>query len=279
MASNTTITIHINEMSLTHEITPELFGDIQSQDANIREFDFTIPGMEESLADRDARNAQNSAKRKAAIDHRDKLASTGKYSAEDLRKDPHLRVVRRQERDEAYTNACRARSSEPVVLKIVGDVDSSFSEIQNALSTMSRDSRLGNSLRLQAFQVLSGMLKFEGSVKFIKCETICSCCSWVNKETVKTDVGMMNYNCYSYGDYQYHRERARNLMKFVARGIFNCVPELHETGVAHPEDYMTALGLFILNKFNASTFFDMFSSFDLFVTSEVFTQWFTSLFL
>lgn len=267
-------------MSLTHDITPEtLYGDIESQDARIRVYDWTHPNMASNLALRDARNAKKLASRIKAINLKNKLVQTGKYSEEDLRKDPHLRSARRQIRDDNYTEACRGGRNIPSLLEKLSNINLSLSEIIETLEFIKRDNIEGDKLRLNSFHFLSEMLKFKGDVSWTKCESLCSCCDWSDKKSVETNVADMNSNCYLYGDNIYHRERAKNLMKHAGKGIFKCVPELHETGVSYPEDYMTGLGLFVMNKFKSSSFSTEFSEFDFFVNSTGFAEWFTSLFL
>lgn len=110
-----------------------------------------------------------------------------------------------------------------------------------------------------------------------------SCC-YCNKNNASR-IAMMKSACF-HNDrtdpYINHRILAKHILRHAFRGILKCVPELRGSIRFRQEDYMMGLGLFIMNKFKASTYAKEFNYFDDFLEfmskSGEFDAWFTSLF-
>ena len=196
--------------------------------------------------------------------------------------DPCLRLRRTEYRNKVREDAIAAETLS--CFKNLKDTELPLSEIIKNLLRTKRGFEPVEKLRVKIFS------RYVSPVcdNIRNTHTACKygiCCCYCN-ETDARILDWMKSECFRDNacnkPYIKHRSWAKQILRHVYRGLLKCVPELRVEIRFRQEDYMMGLGLFIMNKFKASTYAKEFNYFDDFVEfmyrSGEFDAWFTSLF-
>ena len=184
-----------------------------------------------------------------------------------------------QKRKTHLTAILSNQTKEFNALKTLNNSDAPLAELIRAFLDLKRECPHTIKLRSDVFrEFMVHLLKFKGSVTYKICDPGCACCASPTEIEKTLNVDDANHSCCWNGDYLVQRKRAKNWLDHLLKGIFACIPELEGKHLLnkYQEDYMTATGLFIKNKFLAS---GIALPFEEFAETAEFSEWFKSLFV
>ena len=197
-----------------------------------------------------------------------------------LKKEEYIKVKKElQTLKTQQTDILKNKNKELSSFKTLNDSNSTLAELISALLDLKRECPHTIKLRSDVFrEYMQHLLTFKGTVTYKICDPGCTCCASPTEIEKTLNVDDANHSCCWNGDYLVQRKRAKNWLDHLLKGIFACIPELKAKNALNlcQEDYMTATGLFIKNKFLAS---GIALPFEEFTETAEFSEWFKSLFV